>query len=44
MSLRNLTKNRGAFPSDEALMKLFCLALRNISHKGRCPFAIEKPR
>lgn len=29
MSLRKITKNRGAFPSDEALFKLFYLALNN---------------
>jgi transposase-like protein len=33
MSLRKITKNRGSFPSDEALMKLFYLALKNISQK-----------
>ena len=33
MSLRKLTKNRGSFPSDDALVKLFYLALRNISQK-----------
>ncbi len=33
MSLRKITKNRGSFPSDEALMKLFYLALCNISQK-----------
>ncbi len=33
MSLRKLTKNRGSFPSDEALTKLFYLALLNISQK-----------
>ena len=37
MSLRKLTKNRGSFPSDEALMKLFYLALRNISQKWTLP-------
>ena len=37
MSLRTLTKNRGSFPSDEALMKLFYLALRNISQKWTMP-------
>ena len=31
VSLRKLTKNRGAFPSDDALLKLFYLARRNIS-------------
>ena len=37
MSLRKLTKNRGSFPSDEALMKLFYLALKNISQKWTLP-------
>lgn len=37
MSLRKLTKNRGSFPSDEALIKLFYLALRNISKKWTMP-------
>ena len=37
MSLRKLTKNRGAFPSDDALVKLFYLALRNISKKWTMP-------
>lgn len=37
MSLRTLTKNRGSFPSDDALMKLFYLALRNISQKWTMP-------
>jgi len=37
MSLRKLTKNRGSFPSDEALTKLFYLALRNISKKWTMP-------
>lgn len=37
MSLRKLTKNRGSFPSDEALVKLFYLALRNISKKWTMP-------
>ena len=37
MSLRKLTKNRGSFPSDEALLKLFYLALRNISQKWSLP-------
>ena len=37
MSLRKLTKNRGSFPSDEALTKLFYLALRNISQKWSMP-------
>lgn len=37
MSLRKLTKNRGSFPSDEALLKLFYLALRNISKRWTMP-------
>ena len=37
MSLRKLTKNRGSFPSDDALLKLFYLALRNISLKWSMP-------
>lgn len=37
MSLRKLTKNRGSFPSDEALLKLFYLALKNISQKWTMP-------
>ena len=37
MSLRKITKNRGSFPSDEALLKLFYMALRNISKKWTMP-------
>lgn len=37
MSLRKITKNRGSFPSDEALLKLFYLALMNISRKWTMP-------
>jgi putative transposase len=37
MSLRKITKNRGSFPSDEAVLKLFHLALRNISQKWTMP-------
>ena len=37
MSLHKITKNRGSFPSDEALIKLFYLALRNISKKWTMP-------
>lgn len=37
MSLRKITKNRDSFPSDEALLKLFYLALRNISKKWTMP-------
>lgn len=37
MNLRKITKNRGSFPSDEALLKLFYLALNNISKKWTMP-------
>ena len=37
MSLRKITKNRGSFPSDEAMLKLFYLALQNISKKWSRP-------
>jgi len=37
MSLRKISKNRGSFPSDEALSKLFYLALMNISKKWTMP-------
>lgn len=36
-SLSKLTKRCSAFPSDEALMKLLYLALRNISRKWKTP-------
>ena len=37
MSLRKITKNRGSFPADEALLKLFYLAIPNISRKWTMP-------
>jgi putative transposase len=37
MSPRKLTRNRGLSPSDEALLKLFNQALRNISAKLTMP-------
>jgi putative transposase len=37
MSLRKVTKNRGSFPNDEAMIKLLFLALRNISTKWTMP-------
>ena len=37
MSLRKITKNRGSFPNDDALLKLFYLALANISKKWTMP-------
>lgn len=37
MSLRKITKTRGSFPTDEAVFKLFYLALNNISKKWTMP-------
>jgi len=37
MSLRKVTKNRGSFPNDEAVLKLLYLALGNISKKWTMP-------
>ena len=37
MSLRKVSKNRGSFPNDEAVLKLFYLALQNISKKWTMP-------
>lgn len=37
MSLRKITRIADRFPSDEALLKLFYLALRNISQKWTMP-------
>ena len=37
MSLRKVTKNRASFPNDEAVLKLFYLALANISKKWSMP-------
>ena len=36
-SLRKITKNTGAFPTDEAAIKLLFLALRNISKRWTKP-------
>jgi putative transposase len=36
-SLRKVTKNRGAFPSDQAAIKLLYLAIRNISKRWTRP-------
>ena len=33
MSLRKITKTRGSFPTDEAVFKLFYLALNSLSQK-----------
>ena len=37
MSLRKVTKNRGSFPNDEAMMKLLYLAMKNLSKKWTLP-------
>ena len=37
MSLRKVTKSRASFPTDDAVMKLFYLALNNISKKWTMP-------
>ena len=37
MSLRKITRDRGSFPADESLLKLFYLALNNISKKWTMP-------
>ncbi len=37
MSLRKVTKSRGSFPNDDSVMKLFYLALLNISKKWTMP-------
>ena len=37
MSLRKVTKAKGAFPHDEAVFKIFWLALRSISQKWTTP-------
>jgi putative transposase len=37
MSLRKITKNRGSFPNDDAPLKLFYLAINNISKKWTMP-------
>ncbi len=37
MSLRKVSKNRNSFPSDEAMLKLLYLALKNISKRWTMP-------
>ncbi len=37
MSLRKVTKSRGSFPNDEAMLKLLYLALKNIAKKWTRP-------
>ena len=36
-SLRKVTKNKGAFPNDEAILKFLYLALQNIARKWTMP-------
>ena len=43
MSLRKVTKNRGLYPNDEAVMKLFYLAPINITKKWTMPLRDWKP-
>lgn len=43
MSLRKVSKNRGSFPTDEAVIKLFYLALSNIAKKWSMPLKDWKP-
>lgn len=43
MSLRKVTKSRGSFPHDDAVTKLFYLALQNISKKWTMPLRDWKP-
>jgi putative transposase len=42
-SLRKLIKTRGAFPTDEAAIKLLYLGLRNISRHWTMPIQNWKP-
>jgi putative transposase len=37
MSLRKVTKNRGSFPTDDAVFKLLYLALMNVTKKWNMP-------
>lgn len=37
MSLRKVTKSRGSFSNDDALIKLYYLAIRNIRKKWTMP-------
>ena len=36
-SLRKISKNRGVFPHQESLLKLYCLALERIAKKWTMP-------
>ena len=37
MALRKIIKNRGSFPTDESVLKLLYLALRNITRRWTMP-------
>ncbi len=39
-SLRKIIKTRGAFPDDEAVMKLLYLALQNVARRWTMPFLV----
>ncbi len=43
MSLRKVSKSRGSFPNDDAVIKLFYLALSNIAKKWSMPLKDWKP-
>ena len=43
MSLRKVNKSRGSFPNDEAVIKLYYLALSNIAKKWSMPLRDWKP-
>ena len=43
LRLRKITKSRGVFPHDEVVMKLFYLALMNISKRWTVPLRDWKP-
>ena len=43
MSLRKVSKSRGSFPNDDAVIKLFYLALINIAKKWSMPLKDWKP-
>ena len=42
-SMRKILKNRGAFPSDESIMKIFYLALNNVAKKWTMPIRDWRP-
>ena len=44
MSLRKVIKNRSSFPTDEAVSKLYYLALNNIARSGQCRYGTGAKR